>query len=689
MFAFPGKIRFMNPMPPEPDLPQFRWNTKIMATLGVSLLASLAVLPSSQAQWVADSPRVTLVQSPREFILANGWVEAHIQKSNGVLASLKYQGLEMLAGEHGDNGGYWSSVGKGGPGPLSHAQVLANPEANGGERAEIACCLTNNPHRPKTGLDADFYYTLNRGDSGIYVSARFSHPAGYPPYGVGEARYCLKLNPEVFDFLSVDADRQRLMPNGWDWDHGLTLNLKEARLMTTGVHRGEVEHKYDYSAVLADTPAYGWSSTRDHVGLWLVNPSLEYMAGGPTKAELTGHLDVNKGGLPTLLNMWVGSHYGGSVLSIAQTQAWTKVVGPFLLYCNQGANSRGLWTNALEKAAKEQGCWPYEWAAGPDYPPESSRATLSGRLVVQDPFDPGLLVSNAWIGVTEPDYVVKRPHSDRYAMPETVDWQRDARAYQFWARVRHDGSFVILHIRPGNYTLHAIADGVLGELAQTNLAFQQGEQRHLGSVLWVPHRFGPTLWQIGVPDRTAREFLHGDHYWQWGLYYQYPTEFPKDVDFVVGRSDWHRDWNYVQPPRIDTRHLPLDFADTIAMDGQGRAGWFHWPRTPKIRPTTWSIEFNLPKPPPGGTELRLAFCGTHQGCKVFVKVNGHDVGNTGTLPATSAMQRDGIRAYWVERDLAIPSSILSAGANRLQLYSPVKSWSQGVMYDCLRLEAIP
>ena len=117
-----------------------------------------------------------------------------------------------------------------------------------------------------------------------------------------------------------------LMPSGYDWDHGTPLNLKEARRMTTGVLQGKAEHKYDYAAVLSETPAYGWSSSKAALGLWLINPSMEYLGGGPTKAELTGHLDVNPGGLPTLLNMWVGSHYGGTSLAVGPGEAWTKVV---------------------------------------------------------------------------------------------------------------------------------------------------------------------------------------------------------------------------------------------------------------------------------------------------------------------------------------------------------------------------
>src|SRR6185295_17098686 len=118
----------------------------------------------------------------------------------------------------------------------------------------------------------------------------------------------------------------------------------------------------DYSAILAGSPAYGWAGTKGHAGLWLINPSIEYLAGGPTKVELTGHLDVNPGGAPTLLNMWHGSHYGGSSLSVAENENWRKVIGPFLLYCNSGAAPEKLWEEATAAGIKEREAWPYAWA---------------------------------------------------------------------------------------------------------------------------------------------------------------------------------------------------------------------------------------------------------------------------------------------------------------------------------------
>ena len=265
--------------------------------------------------------------------------------------------------------------------------------------------------------------------------------------------------------------------------------------------------------------------------------------------------------------------------------------------------------------------------------------------------------------------------------PRNVDWQRDAKYYQFWTRADAVGRFTIRNVRPGAYTLHAIADGVLGEFALTNVSVAPGMTRTLGELYWQPPRFGRTVWQIGVPDRTAREFRHGDHYWQWGLYFQYPKEFPNDLNFVIGKSDWRRDWNYVQPPRIESQDVPISGEDDeqnevrVSRAGRGR-----------VRETTWSIGFELPAAPRGLATLRLAFCGTHSGCNVAASVNNKAIGETGVLPSTSAMQRDGIRAYWIEKDLSFDAGLLHRGTNSVRLKSLADGWSQGVMYDCVRLE---
>lgn len=668
---------------------------------------------------------VTVRQDGNSFFLANGLVAAQVDKESGDLVSLKYRGLELMASGGGSTGGYWSSVGRVRAGVKQAATIRVSPSSNGGEFVEISCRSFNDPAKPESPLDVDIRYALRRGESWLYAYAIWQHKPGYPAFSVAEARYCLKLNPNVFDYMSIDKDRHRVMPSGEDWDKGAPTNLKEARLMTTGIHKGTVEHKYDYSAVFSETPAYGWSSTKRNVGLWIINPSMEYLGGGPTKAELTGHLDVNPRGLPTLLNMWLGSHYGGTAFSVATNEDWTKCIGPFLIYCNTTAPKANveetqvaLWHEAVARAHSEEQRWPYAWLADTNYPSKWQRGSVSGQLVLNDRFAPGARMSNVWVGVTVPDYAPAqigfgggggrrfgtnnsffRPGltnssftnfpprafsgAVRNGFPPLQDWQRDAKFYQFWVRADEQGRFTIPNIRPGRYWLRAIADGVLGEFVKTNIAVNAGNETALGALAWQPVRYGRMLWEIGVPDRTAREFRHGDHYWQWGLYFKYVDEFPNDVNFIIGKSDWRTDWNYVQPPRISRRNGgPVLSEEDEVEEVQARSS----SPSEGVQPSMWAIRFNLADAKAGKATLRLAFCGTHQGCNVEVFVNGRSVGQTGTLPGTSAMQRDGIRAFWIEKPVGFDAALLKPGENVIQLKSHASGWSQGVMYDCVRLE---
>ena len=637
------------------------------------------------------SPPVRLSETADRFVLDNGLLRAEVAKRNGTLCSLLYHGQELLT----QNGGYWSSVGGAkGNRPIGHA---ASVRLHSEDRVEVSCVAGNVAGVSNAALDTDFRYSLARGESWLYASAVLHHDPGQAGYGTGESRYCLKLNPDVFDYLSIDTDRQRHMPSGYDWDHGTQLNMKEVRRLTTGIHKGEVEHKYDYSAAFVDAPAYGWSGTKSKLGLWLINPSLEYIGGGPTKVELTGHLDVNPGGNPTLLNMWQGSHYGGTSLAIGTNEDWTKVIGPFAIYCNAGDAPEALWRNALIQATNEMQRWPYAWVNDRHYPSAKERGAVSGKIILRDVFAPDARMSNIWVGVAAPDYVppslrsgYRRPGwtnaaantGNRYAFPAVVDWQRDTKFYQFWTRADTAGNFTIRQVRPGRYTLHAFGDGVIGEFALTNIAVATGENKSLGELAWQPPRFGHTLWQIGVPDRTAREFRHGDHFWQWGLYYLYPTEFPQDVNFIIGQSDWRRDWNYAQPPRITGTGHPVISEDEDGKNTTSDA-IFH---TRGIEETTWQIRFAMTNAPAGQATLRLAFAGARDGSRVTVRLNDQTIGDTGLLPATGVMHRDGIRGWWCERDLTFDAARLRNGSNVFKLTSAANNWTQGVMYDCVRLE---
>ena len=308
--------------------------------------------------------------------------------------------------------------------------------------ARWARSLLRFPYRgqPKAvPLDIEIRYTLRRGDSGLYGWTIADHDPHYPAFNIEVSTVCLKLNPDVFDFLSVDSRRQRHMASAEDWVKGTQLNLWEARRLNTGIRKGEVEHKYDYNVLFSQTPAWGWSSTKRNVGLFIVNPSIEYLNGSPVMVDYVGHIDVKPSlpADPTLLFIWHSPHYGGRPIQIKANERWRKIVGPFLFYCNAGESPEAMWKDSLARAAEEQKAWPYAWAEAPGY--EHAAAARKRQRPARDPRSASIRAPprrGAWVGLAQ------APYAAAFAKrgPITIDWQTDGKHYQYWTRADADGA---------------------------------------------------------------------------------------------------------------------------------------------------------------------------------------------------------------------------------------------------------
>ena len=126
----------------------------------------------------------------------------------------------------------------------------------------------------------------------------------------------------------------------------------------------------------------------------------------------------------------------------------------------------------------------------------------------------------------------------------------DAKYYQFWNDGTEDGKFTITNVRPGNYTLHAFADGVLGEFAHADVTVEAGKTLDLKDLEWKPVRYGKQVWEIGYPTRAGDKFFKGDgeNYWLWGWGLRYPLLFPDDITYTIGKSDYRKDWFFQQTP---------------------------------------------------------------------------------------------------------------------------------------------
>ncbi|MEA3188737.1 MAG: rhamnogalacturonan endolyase, partial [Chthoniobacter sp.] len=601
---------------------------------------------------------VIVTDNGDNWTMENGLVKATITKRNSRMTSLVYHGVEIMG-----PGGIWEQTP---PGQATQTLTI-DPAKNGGERGEVAMKGVDGK------MDIEIRYVLERGVSGFYTYAEYTHGADYPAAGFGENRFILQMKP-TFDWLSVDADRNMPMCSNDDLSKGVVVHAKEQRILSTGIYKNSVEHKYSYSGEMYRLPAYGWSSIKDHIGIYFIHPSTEYIAGGATRLDLVCHMGA------TLLAYWTSGHYaGGACCSIPAGESWKKVVGPIFVYCNALANPKdaskaeldtlagtagnptvpatwhdnamALWQDALGKAKTVKAGWPFDWVNGVDYPHKDQRSTVTGQLALNDPQAPTTKLPHLTVGLSHPDYTGNgSAFAQRSGNGDLVTWEHDGNYYQFWADGAEDGKFSIPSVRPGTYTMHAFADGVLGEFAKTDITVEAGKALDLGKVEWKPVRQGRQVWEIGYPTRYGDKFLKGDgaNYWLWGWCLRYPLLFPKDITYTIGKSDYHKDWFFEQVPHGES----TAWLNPAAKDpANQRFGWVkaesleQYPQKDERGPwrvyghgraTTWTIKFNLNKLERGQAALRVALAGS-DGNGLEVGVNGKSVGTIQTI-STNALR---------------------------------------------------
>jgi len=702
----------------------------------ISTVLAVPVLGAADAAPVAAktevSAAVTVTDDGRTWTLNNGIVKAVIDKRNGAMNSLFYKGIDTMGHDQGQSG-YWEQdpSAAAAAGGLTDS-ITIDPAKNGGERAEVSIKgvtggqfqLTPGAPGGGTYCDMEVRYAMGRGNSGVYVYAIFSHPASYRAGGVGsESRYITKIN-QAFDWISVDADRNMLECAPTDWGTGVVVHAKEQRILTKGPYKNSVEHKYSYSGVQYQTTAYGWSSTKNHMGIWFINPTIEYLSGGPAKLELDCHFGDNDNPDPIILDYWEGGHYDtGARCNIAAGEEWNKVIGPIFVYVNSldkpepttqaeldtlaatagnptipaswTDNQTALYQDALAQAKKETAQWPYDWVNGVDYPHKDQRGTVTGQIVLNDPQAASTKLPHLTVGLTHPD-------------GGGVIWIHDAKYYQFWNDGSEEGKFTVANVRPGNYTLRAFADGVLGDFAQANITVEAGKTLDLGKLEWKPVRYGKQIWEIGYPDRTGGKFFKGDgpNYWLWGWNLRYALLFPNDITYTIGKSDYHKDWFFEEVPHADN----LSFVNPDAKDpANQRFGWVkgesldQYPQTNtrgpwaiygRGRTTVWTVKFNMDKAVQGRAALRVALAGVNAIAQLAVTVNGQNAGAIGDgkspdnarLITTNTIRYNSDKGLWQERTLRFDAALLKPGENEMTFTVPGGDLQSGVVWDYLRLE---
>lgn len=577
---------------------------------------------------------VTLDDKETTVVLANGVLAATVNKAAASVSSLRFKGQEMVTG-----GVYYSM--DGGKDYRTPTGCQYRVKTQTADLVDIA--LTRKWKDEPQAFDIEVHYVLTRGATGLYSYALLTHPASYPATGYGEWRAVWKLSNELLEKIYVDDLRHWQMPSAADYKAAKPTGIKEIIQLTTGPWAGKYDCKYDYNASYYDLGCWGHASDRNKVGAWIVLGGYDFLNDGPTKQDLNAASGIN--------HLHFGmNHYNGSTLRVAAGQEWQKIYGPFLLYCNasdEGADA--CWADAKAQVKTEKFVWPYHWLTDtPAYP--TDRLGMTGHLVVHDALKPALNAANAWVGLAQP--------------PPGGNWQFDSASYQYWTCCRPDGTFALPNIRPGTYTLSAFVDGAVGEFSQAGVKVSEDGVMDQGSFVWnVPHHGKKIAWEIGVPDRTAREFRHGQDYFHGYVWQGFTRELKNPLEYTVGVSKPETDWNYAQSQWVV-------------------------PGAPAV-PHPWKIHFKLAEAPAGDATLTLAIASADH-ARIDVTVNDAAKPLATVVPAVqggNALLRESIHAKYCVEYVTIPAGALRAGENVITLtQTNVSGPGNHVMYDYLSLE---
>ena len=644
------------------------------------------------------SAPVTITDIGANWTMDNGITKVTIIKNTSVISSLVYHGVTILGPSEN-----WERV----PSGQVTQSLTIDPSKNGGQRGEVAIKGVDGR------MDIEVRYTMERGVSGFYTYAEYTHKANYPAASFGENRFILMNMNNTFDWLSVDADRNMLMCSNEDTRSAVVIHAKEQSILSTGIYKNSVEHKYTYCGIMYRLPAYGWSSTKDHIGVYFINPTTEYIGGGAEKMDLVCHMRA------TILDYWTSGHYaGGAGCNIPAGEEWKKVVGPIFVYFNALENPKDAtkpsWTRWRPRRAippcRQPGMtmpspfgtmrWPKQKRSRPPGPTTGSaawtiphkneRGNVTGQFVLNDPQAATTKLPGLTVGLAHPDYTTTAGgFTQRSGNGNVIKWPHDGNYYQFWANGAEDGKFTISNVRPGTYTLHAFADGVLGEYTNYNITVEAGKPLDLGKLDWKPVRYGKQVWDIGYPNRNGSEFFKGNDYWLWGWCVRYPLLFPNDITYTIGKSDYHKDWFFEQVPHGEsTAWLNPEAKDPanqrFGWVKAGTAGQDMWRTIGRGRATTWTIKFNMDKAVQGQATLRIALGGADGG-GLAIGVNGKPVGSIRPV-STNALRYNTDRGVWHEYSQAFDAALLKAGENEMTLTVPAGELTSGVCYDYLRLE---
>ncbi|MBP2657641.1 MAG: hypothetical protein H6Q69_673 [Firmicutes bacterium] len=541
--------------------------------------------------------------------ISNGLLTVEF-KENGTVQSLVKNNVELAHNiVDGKDTFYVDYYAEGKARPLTVAELKVI--SNTADEAHIA-------YIDKTGmLYVEYHTIMKKGESGIYCYTVVKNNFGNE-FKLSELRSVYRLDTGIFDH-AYNAERKGRQPlrsymTQYKKIQDETYELPDGELYTNG----KIYSKYDYAGYFKDNPF--WGQYGNGFGFWFIPVSTEYYPSGPLKQDLLVHYDA------ITLNYMTSAHFGTGDFTVLAN--WEKLYGPWYVYVNAG-NEDEVIRDVKEKAVAEGKKWPYAWMNEPLYPIQ--RASVTGKLAMTHKrSSEGAMVVLAKSG---------------------GDYIRQKGDYIFYSQADKDGIFKLNNVRPGTYTLYAYATkgDITNELNKDNIVVEKANM-NLGTISWDPPYHKNKLWQIGVADRTAKEFKYGNelrnHKWQ--------ADVPEKLDYVVGKSKDSEDWYYAQTKSAD-----------------------------------WNVRFNIKNVNEKKFYLTVAMAAFTKGGiygkdgNLAITVNGHNV-KTVTYTNDSTIYRSGNKSGWYHmEEIEISSDLLQAGENVITFTNN----NSAIMYDTILLES--
>jgi hypothetical protein len=418
------------------------------------------------------------------------------------------------------------------------------------------------PNSATNSTEYEEHFIVTPNDPGIHLYFTLNHPALEPggtktnPAGTigGQVQWVIRNNtlqftnmyakgadlsmvnavvtpvPSEDDCFSSDLGRSDQDATGLDTidlhpqvgvENGFSPYPDPDSTIPQGFHRHYCV-KYDYSSYEYTHNAQGMFGAK--YGDWVVfTAGHDTMIDGPTKQNLNFTT-------PTLITIEPNSdHYrtgGVGTTSIPAGTAASRLYGPFYMRFNHFGMSTGsdidggiiqtpddMYNDALEAAASFTNFYNSESVLiSKGYVPTTQRGSVSIQVngVVGPP-------RTAWAVLTQPD----------------VNQQLSTAGYEYWIDISNNGSGTFNNVVPGTYRLSVFDFGQFGEYRNDSIVVNAGLTTIAPTVTFDPENFGTTVWTIGIPDRSAHEFLHG-HYAQ-----NYP-DGPEGYD----DREYYGAWNY-------------------------------------------------------------------------------------------------------------------------------------------------